>query len=74
MSIQCQVCGYPLGHINEACPICLPNFYRPSDPRDPHPTRIGIFRYHNCWKCRSGELPCVTKVAGNCGYPVARNC
>lgn len=24
---NCSVCGNPLGHIDEACPRCLPNFY-----------------------------------------------
>lgn len=26
--IECGVCGRVLGHINEACPNCLPGFYR----------------------------------------------
>jgi hypothetical protein len=26
-TIACSTCGYPLGHINEACPRCLPGFY-----------------------------------------------
>ncbi len=25
--IRCAVCGYPLGHIDDACPKCLPGFY-----------------------------------------------
>ncbi len=28
--ISCAVCGHPLGHIDEACPICLPGFYSKS--------------------------------------------
>jgi hypothetical protein len=24
---QCAVCGMPLGHIDDACPKCLPNFH-----------------------------------------------
>ncbi len=32
MSIQCAICGHPLGHVNEACPQCLPNFYSGSLP------------------------------------------
>lgn len=43
------------------------------DPRDPHPTRTGIFRYHNCWKCRSGELPCANGNPNRCEHPHARN-
>ena len=27
--LECAVCGYPLGHIDEACPRCLPGFYTP---------------------------------------------
>lgn len=29
------------------------------DPRDPDPSREGIFRDHNCWRCKDGALPCV---------------
>lgn len=43
------------------------------DPRDPDPTREGIFRDHNCWKCNSGEKPCVVGNPSRCEYPHARN-
>jgi hypothetical protein len=46
------------------------------DGREPDPTRDGIFRDHNCWRCRSGELPCATQKPGReylCEYPHARN-
>lgn len=43
------------------------------DPRDPDPSRSGIFRDHNCWKCRNGALPCVNPHPGRCDYPHARN-
>ncbi|MDE2232522.1 MAG: hypothetical protein KGJ90_00120 [Patescibacteria group bacterium] len=49
---------------------------KPLDPRDPDPSRPGIFRDHNCWKCKDGtELSkCPTpNRPGNCGYPHARN-
>ena len=36
MSIQCGCCGAALGHIDDACPFCLPNFYRPA-PSEPQP-------------------------------------
>jgi len=36
------------------------------NPRQP------IFRDHNCWKCREGELPCPSNYH-NCEYPHARN-
>jgi hypothetical protein len=42
----------------------------------PDPTKEGIFRDHNCWKCRSGELPCPFQKPGReylCEYPHARN-
>lgn len=45
----------------------------PTDPRDPHPTRTGMFRDHNCWKCQSGEKPCVVGNPGRCEFPHARN-
>lgn len=41
-----------------------------SNPRQP------IFRDHNCWKCRDGELPCTGRSDGDygrCEYPHARN-
>lgn len=40
---------------------------------DPHPTRGGIFRDHNCWKCGNGEKPCVIGNPSQCGFPHARN-
>lgn len=43
------------------------------DPRDPDPSRAGIFRYHNCWKCKNGNLPCVNGHQSKCEYPHARN-
>lgn len=46
------------------------------DPRDPEPTRVGIFRYHNCWKCKDGtrlDLRPTPERPGNCGHPHARN-
>lgn len=46
----------------------------PIDPRDPDPSREGIFRDHRCWKCNDGERPCTDKDSGNvCPYPRARN-
>jgi hypothetical protein len=47
---------------------------KPQDPRDPDPTREGIFRDHNCWKCDNGKRPCVQREhRGWCEYPHARN-
>jgi hypothetical protein len=45
------------------------------DGRDPDPTKEGIFRDHNCWKCNDGEKPCVRKDGHShrCEYPHARN-
>lgn len=51
-------------HLREAAHI---------DPRDPHPTRQGIFRDHNCWRCDSGAKPCVRGATNRCEYPHARN-
>ena len=45
----------------------------PLDPRDPDHSRPGIFATHNCWKCQSGELPCVSGSPHDCEYPHARN-
>ncbi len=43
------------------------------DPRDPHPTRTGIFRDHNCWACKDGAQPCREGSSNLCSYPHARN-
>lgn len=46
------------------------------DPRDPDPSREGIFRDHNCSRCKNGAdlSKCPTpERPGNCGYPHARN-
>lgn len=43
------------------------------DPRDPDPTREGVFRDHNCYRCDSGAKPCATGNAGTCDYKRARN-
>ncbi len=43
------------------------------DPRDPDHSRAGMFVYHNCWKCQSGEKPCVNGNPGRCEFPHARN-
>lgn len=43
------------------------------DPRDPDPTKTGIFRDHNCWKCQDGAKPCVRGGTHRCEYPHARN-
>lgn len=43
------------------------------DPRDPDPTKEGIFRDHNCWRCNDGEKPCVNGHPHQCEYPHARN-
>lgn len=43
------------------------------DPRDPDPTRDGIFRNHNCWRCNHGAKPCPFGHPNQCEYPHARN-
>lgn len=43
------------------------------DPREPDPDKDGIFRDHNCWKCKSGEYPCANGNPRRCEYPRARN-
>lgn len=45
-------------------------FEKAMSPR-PNP-RQPIFRDHNCWKCRDGDLPCPSNYS-NCEYPHARN-
>ena len=49
------------------------NSFAPIDPRYPDPSRDGIFRDHNCWKCQSGTKPCVVGNPRQCEYPHARN-
>ena len=39
----------------------------------PDYSRDGIFVYHNCWKCKSGEKPCVVGNPRQCEHPHARN-
>lgn len=43
------------------------------DPRDPDPSRFGIFRDHNCAMCGSGARPCVQGNPNRCEFPHARN-
>ncbi len=43
------------------------------DPRDPDHSRSGIFVHHNCYRCGSGEMPCVNGNPNQCEYPHARN-
>lgn len=43
------------------------------DPREDDPTREGIFRSHNCWKCSHGAKPCVQGGWNRCDNPRARN-
>jgi hypothetical protein len=43
------------------------------DPRDTDPSREGVFRDHNCWKCNSGEKPCVVGNPSRCDNLHARN-
>ncbi len=33
----------------------------------------GIFRDHNCWKCKDGALPCAVNNPRQCEYPHAKN-
>lgn len=35
--------------------------------------RPGVFNDHNCWRCHSGELPCVNGNANRCEFLHARN-
>ncbi len=43
------------------------------DPRDPDPSREGIFRNHNCAYCDSGKQPCRQGDPNRCDNPHARN-
>lgn len=43
------------------------------DPRDPDPSRPGIFRNHNCAYCSDGKKPCRQGNPTRCEYPHARN-
>jgi hypothetical protein len=42
-------------------------------PMDPDPSRPGIFRDHNCYRCRDGAKPCVNGNPRQCEFPHARN-
>ena len=50
-----------------------PSFNGALDPRDPDPSREGIFRDHNCWRCGHGARPCVNGSPNRCDQPQARN-
>lgn len=54
-------------------PLCPVHNRHTRDPRDPDPTKVGIFRDHRCWKCDDGARPCVAGVPTRCEYPRARN-
>jgi hypothetical protein len=48
------------------------------DPRDPRPEaemagRDGMFRDHNCYRCKDGERACVRGNPRQCEFPHARN-
>lgn len=43
------------------------------DPRDPDPSREGMWRYHNCSYCDDGRKPCKQGGAHRCSNPHARN-
>ena len=60
---------------SDVCLICMADRKDPVhlDPRDPDPTREGIFRDHNCARCGSGAKPCVNGNPLQCEYPHARN-
>jgi len=47
-------------------PSCL-------EPDDPERERTGMFRDHNCWRCRDGRDRCVQRDPKQCEYPHARN-
>lgn len=40
--IHCGACGHFLSHIDEACPVCLPNFYTRASfkPEDLDPEKV----------------------------------
>jgi hypothetical protein len=39
----------------------------------PDPTKEGVFRDHNCWKCKDGAAPCVAGNPRQCEFLHARN-
>lgn len=44
----------------------------PDCSREGRQGRGSFFCHHNCYRCKDGALPCVTK-SGVCEYPHARN-
>ena len=69
----CTRCTASTWNDDDLCDEC-----RRPDPRDPDYSRENrqgrgtFFCYHNCYRCKDGELPCATK-SGICQYPHARN-
>lgn len=49
------------------------NTTKPRDPRDPDPTKEGVFQTHNCYRCKDGALPCKKGNPRNCDTLHARN-
>ena len=45
----------------------------PVDPRDPDPSRPGVFADHNCSVCDDGRRPCVRNNPRDCDTLFARN-
>lgn len=43
------------------------------DPREPHPTREGMFRLHNCSRCNDGARPCKQGNPRQCEFPHTRD-
>ncbi len=43
------------------------------DPREPDPSRFGLFILHNCQRCLNGRRLCVRGNPTNCEYLHARN-
>lgn len=73
---KCSFCGLEVSSMRglTTCPMCdRDTMVAMGERRDPDPSRSGIFRNHNCWKCNDGAKPCVQGGPHRCDYPHARN-
>jgi hypothetical protein len=62
----------PPGNLDVDTGAATPKSAAP-DPREDDPSREGIFRSHNCWRCEHGAKPCAQGGWHRCNNPRARN-
>jgi hypothetical protein len=64
--MKCPRCGEPEHPDQCTVPARI-------DPRDPDPSREGMWRYNNCSYCDNGRKTCKQGKHNHCSNPHARN-